>query len=88
MFSSIPWVAHQCLILKFIEIKFTKTLIVDPIAVDKPLPEVYVVETVLYKIYSVIISAMLGLCNVLLIFEIEYCADYIFNNIQICRKLY
>ena len=31
---------------------------------------------------------MLGLCNVLLIFEIEYCADYIFNNIQICRKLY
>ena len=58
VFSSIPWVAHQCLILKFIEIKFTKTLIIDPIAVDKPLPEVYVVETVLYKIYSVIISAM------------------------------
>ena len=59
VFSSIPWVAHQCLILKFIEIKSkTKTLIIDPIAVDKPLPEVYVVETVLYKIYSVIISAM------------------------------
>jgi len=38
------------------QIKSTETLIIDP----NPLPEVYVMRTVLYKIYPVIISTLLG----------------------------